>query len=166
MTKKRNRAYSNTTVAVSKSREDIDKILVRWGVTGIQWEDNFEDGMAQLRFRWKRPESGVELVARFRIEVDSEEELKSKAVDQRSGRFSEKKYEREALGRGKREHRILMNLLKNMFEAIEEGIIPPEAVLLPWLEDASGQTVYEKIEPRLDMLASSTLNKALGPSND
>lgn len=162
---KRNRAYSNTTIAVSKSREEIDKILVRWGVRGIQWEDHFDEGIVQLRFRWIR-DKGAELVARFRIDVDSEKDLREKAIDQRSGQFSDKKYEREAMNRGKREHRLLLNLLKNMFEAIEEGIIPAESVLLPWIEDSDGQTVYEKLSPRLDQLASAPLHKALRPADD
>ena len=162
MPKSKKRAYANTTVAVSRSREQIDTILRHWGVVGIQWEDRFSDsdGVAQLRFRWVRKD-GSELVARFRIEVDSNETLKEKAVDQRNGKFSEKKYEREMLTRGAREHRVLMNLLKNVFEAIEEGIMPAEALLLPWIEDVEGNTVYDKLAPRLGALATTPLRKAL-----
>ena len=90
-----------------------------------------------------------------------EEALKEKAIDQRSGKFSEKKYEREMLNRGKREHRVLMNLLKNVFEAVEEGIIPAEAILLPWIEDVEGNTVYDKLAPSLGALATMPLHKAL-----
>jgi len=162
---KSKRAYQDTTVAVSKSREQIDKILLKWGVVGIQWEDQFDEGTAQLRFRWRRADDS-ELVARFRIEVDSEEDLASKAKDERNQIFSKKKYERLKLNRGKREHRILLNLLKNMFEAIEEGIIPAEALLLPWIEDVDGQTVYDKVAPNLDQLASTPLHKALAPAKE
>ena len=154
------RAYEGTSVAVGRSREQIDEILRRWGVSGIQWEDDYENGLAQLRFKWKR-EDNSELVARFRVELESDEELNELAVDKRSGQFSEKKYERIKADRGKREHRVLLNLLKNMFEAIEEGIIPAEALLLPWIEDSTGQTVYEKVEPNLHQLASKPLHKAL-----
>lgn len=164
-TRTRKRAYEETTVAVSKSREQIDKILLKWGVVGIQWEDQFDSGLAQLRFRWKR-EDDTELVARFRIEVDSEDSLNEKANDLRSGTFSKKKYDRLKLNRGKREHRILLNLLKNMFEAIGEGIIPAEALLLPWIEDVDGQTVYDKVAPNLGQLASTPLHKALAPAED
>ena len=160
----RSRAYAETTVAVSKSREQIDNILLKWGVSGIQWEDQFDMGLAQLRFRWRRDDDH-ELVARFRVEVDSEESLKEKAIDQRSGQFSKKKYDRLRLARGKREHRILLNLLKNMFEAIEEGIIPAEALLLPWIEDVDGNTVYDKLSPSLHQLASTPLHKALAASS-
>lgn len=162
-TKSTRRAYADTPVAVSKTREAIDKILIKWGVVGIQWEDNYDLGIAQLRFRWKRDDES-ELVARFRIEVGTEEDLRQRAIDQRSGTFSQKKYDREKLHHGKREHRVLLNLLKNMFEAIEEGIIPAEALLLPWIEDVDGQTVYDKLSPKLGELASTPLHKALGPA--
>lgn len=159
------KAYEGTSVAVGRSREQIDEILRRWGVTGIQWEDDYERGLAQLRFKWKR-EDGSGLVARFRVELESDEELSELAIDKRNGQFSEKKYERVRAERGKREHRVLLNLLKNMFEAIEEGIIPAEALLLPWLEDSTGQTVYDKIEPQLHQLASKPLHKALSSGDE
>lgn len=162
------KAYSNTSVGIAKSREEISDILVRWGVTGIQWEDEFELGYAQLRFKWRREsdegeegEEGEPIVARFRVTVESDEELKKEAIDKRNNQFSEKKFERIKADRGKREHRLLLNLLKNMFESIEEGIIPAEALLLPWIEDVSGMTVYEKIEPNIGMLSGSTLKKSL-----
>lgn len=159
------RAYEDTTVAVSKSREQIDKILLKWGVVGIQWEDDFDMGRVNLRFRWKR-DDGSELVARFRVEVDGEDDLREKAKDQRNGNFSEKKYDRLKLNRGKREHRILLWTLKAMFEAIEEGIMPAEALLLPWIEDVDGQTVYDKVVPNFGKLATMPLHKALAPAKD
>lgn len=160
---RRRRAYEETTVSVSKSRSDIDKILKLWGVSGIQWEDDFEAGQATLRFKWTR-ETGKVLVARFRIMLDSDADLKEEAVDKRNGKFSQKKYERLLTQRGNREHRVLAAFIKNAFEAIEDGIITAEALLMPWLEDSTGATVYEKVEPVLDELASAPLHRALTPS--
>jgi hypothetical protein len=161
----RRKAYQDTSVSINKSREEIDKILMKWGVVGIQWEDHFDSGVAQLRFRWKRDDGSV-LTARFRVALASEEDLRKAAIDKRSGKFSQKKYDREKAVRGKREHRLLLNLLKNVFEAIEGGIMHPEQVLLPWLEDVEGQTVYDKLAPRLSMLADNPLHKALAPAED
>lgn len=164
---RKKRAYAGTTVAISRSREDIDDILRNWGVVGIQWEDDFDIGYASLRFRWKRDnEEQSELVARFRLDMESEEALQELAIDKRTGLFSDKKYNRLKVDRGKREHRILLNLLKNMFEAIEEGIMPAEALLLPWIEDSTGKTVYEKLEPSLNQLSSTPLHKALAKGSD
>lgn len=154
------RAYEAAPVSVSKSRSSIDKILLKWGVAGVQWDDDYETGVAQLRFRWKRADDSM-LVARFRIEVDSEEALHEKAKDGRSGIFSEQKYARLKAERGKREHRALHNFLKSMFEAIEHGIIPAETLLLAWLEDVDGQTVHDKLASRLGILSSIPLRKAL-----
>jgi len=155
----------NELVAVSKSRAGINRILSKWGVVGIQWEDDFDLGLALLRFRWKR-EDGSELVARFRIDVDSEEQLKEKAKDGRSGIFSEKKYSRLKINRGKKEHKVLLSLITNMFIAINEKIMPAEALLLPWLEDSDGYTVYDKISPKLGLLSSRPLRDALGPDKE
>lgn len=157
------KAYQDTSVSVSKSREEIDKILMKWGVVGIQWEDSFEAGVVQLRFKWKREDQSV-LTARFRIHIASEDDLHKIAVDKRSGQFSDKKYTREKQSRGKREHRVLLNLLKNVFEAIDAGIMKPEAILLPWIEDSDGKTVYDKLAPNLSMLASKPLHMALTAS--
>lgn len=164
---RRHKAYENTTVAVSRSREQIDEILRNWGVTGIQWEDDYKNGFATLRFRWVRDaEDEAELVARFRVDLDSEDDLRELAVDKRSNKFSDKKYDRIKAERGKREHRVMLNLLKNMFEAIDEGIMPAEALLLPWIEDSEGKTVYDKIAPRLHQLATTPLHKALASPTD
>lgn len=160
MAKRTSKAYSQTTVSISKSRESIDAILTKWGVSGIQWEDNFDVGYVQLRFRWKRNDK-AELVARFKMDIDSDEKLRERAIDQRSGRFSEKKYQRELLSRGKREHRTLFHMLKSLFEAIDDGILSAEALFLPWIEDADGRTVYEKVAPHMDQLAYEPLQKAL-----
>jgi len=157
---RRTRAYENTTIAVSKSREQIDSILRKWGVNGISWQDEFDLGRAQLRFKWER-DDGTELVARFRVDLPTDEELRETAIDKRNGQFSEKKLERAKADLGKREHRVLLNLLKNMFEAIEAGIMPAEALLLPWIEDVNGETVYEKVEPKMSQLAQKPLHKAL-----
>jgi len=160
MVRTAHRAYEGTPVSVSKSRSSIDNILLKWGVIGVQWDDDYENGVAQLRFRWKRADDSV-LVARFRIEVDSEESLNEKARDGRSGMFSAKKYARLKMDRGKREHRVLFNFLKSMFEAIEQGIIPAEALLLAWLEDVDGKTVHDKLAPRIGVLSSIPFHKAL-----
>ena len=159
---KRRKFTDDTSVAITRSRKEIDDILKEWGVKGIQWEDNFDTGETTLRFRWKREVDDSELVARFHVAIPSDDKLKELAIDKRtSGKFSQKKFERLKLERGKKEHRVLASFIKNAFEAINEGIIPAEALLMPWLEDATGKTVYDKVEPVLGQLASSPLHMAL-----
>lgn len=166
MAKKRRkrRAYDGTSVTIGRSREEIDTLLRNWGVSGIQWEDDFERGVVNLRFRWEN--DSVHYVARYQIVLDSDEELRELAVDGRSGKPSEKKFERLRLERGKREHRVLAAFLKNVFEAVEQGIIDAEAVFLPWLEDSEGHTVYERIGPVMKKIGSMSLPRALNPAED
>lgn len=159
MARRRRKAYETTSVTIAKTREQIDTLLRKWGVSGVQWEDNFEVGDVTLRFRWKSED--VEYVARYKLELESEEKIREQAIDLRNGKFSENKYDRILRERGKREHRLLMAFLKNVFEAVGEGIISAEAVFLPWIEDAEGKTLYERIKPAMAQLGTSTLTKAL-----
>jgi len=53
MPRRRNSSYESTSVSVGRSREQIDEMLRSWGVSGIQWEDDFDKGVCHLRFRWK-----------------------------------------------------------------------------------------------------------------
>ena len=159
MTRRRKKAYEGTSVTISRSREQIDTLLRNWGVSGIQWEDDFKSGTVNLRFRWEN--DGTNYVARFRLALDDDEKLEELSVDGRSGKPSEKMLERLKVERGKREHRVLAAFLKNVFEAVEQGIIEAEAVFLPWIEDSEGMTVYERLGPVMKQLKSTSLPKAL-----
>lgn len=164
-TRHRKKAYAGTSVTIGRTREEIDLILREWGVKGVQWEDDFESGCVTLRFRWKN-DDGIEFVARYRLEMENDEQIRDEAIDKRNGKFSQAKYERLLKEQGKREHRLLLNFLKNVFEAVSEGIISAEAVFLPWLEAGDGLTIYERIKPAMNQLGSSSLTKALASSSD
>jgi len=156
-----NKAYDNTNVGIAKSRGDIDVILRRWGVTGISWGEDYDSGIVVLRFRWKREDDGQQYSARFTIQIETDKELEEKAIDQRSGRHSDKKHLRLKNNRGKREHRVLFYMLKSLFEAVEEGLMVPEQVFLPWIEDVEGITIFERIGPVMGELTGASLPKAL-----
>jgi len=162
----RRRGLETASVSITKTREEIDTILKKWGVDGIQWEDDFENGIVNLRFRWKKDDT--RFVVRYRLEIDSEEKLRENAVDGRSNnkKFSEKKYNRLLAERGKKEHKLLAAFLRNTLEAVEQKIVTAEAVFLPWLEDAEGVTVFERIEPVINQLGSAPLHKALKANDD
>lgn len=155
------RAFEKTSVGISKSRGDVDAVLRKWGVTGISWAEDYDTGIIVLRFRWKRQDDGHLFSARFTIQVKTDEELEELAVDKRSGRFSDKKYLRLKNARGKREHRVLFHMLKNLFDAVQEGLMLPEQAFLPWIEDVDGVTVFERIGPIMDALPTQSLHKAL-----
>jgi hypothetical protein len=158
MTKK---AYETTNVGISKSRGDIDAILRKWGVTGISWGEDYDSGIVVLRFRWRREDDGQQYSARFTIQIETDKELEERAIDNRSGRHSDKKHLRLKNNRGKREHRVLFYMLKSLFEAVEEGLMVPEQVFLPWIEDIEGMTIFERIGPVMGELTGTSLPKAL-----
>jgi len=162
---RKSKAYASTSVTIGRTREQIDGILREWGVKGVQWEDDFESGCVTLRFRWQN-EDGVEFVARYRLEMENDEQIRAEAIDKRNGKFSQAKYDRLVKEQGKREHRLLLNFLKNVFEAVSEGIISAEAVFLPWLEAGDGLTIYERIKPAMNQLGSASLPKALAAARE
>ena len=160
------RAYEKTAISVAKSRGDIDAVLRKWGVTGISWGEDYDSGIVVLRFRWKREDDGQQYAARFTIQIKTDKELEEESIDNRSGRYSEKKHLRLKNARGKREHRVLFFMLKSLFEAVEDGLMVPEQVFLPWIEDVDGLTVFERIGPVMGQLTGSTLPKALKEASE
>lgn len=161
---RRRKAYDGTSVTIGRTREQIDTLLRKWGVSGVQWEDNYNDGNVTLRFRWSSGET--DFVARYKLDLEPDEQIREQAIDLRNKKFSENKYERLLKERGKREHRLLFAFLKNVFEAVDSGVISAEAVFLPWLEDATGKTLYERIKPAMHQLGSSSLPKALAAAEE
>ncbi len=159
------KAYESTSVTIARTREQIDTLLRKWGVKGVQWEDNFDDGVSTLRFRWEN-DAGYEFRARYKLELESDDQVREKAIDLRNKMFSENKYDRLLRERGKAEHRLLLNFLKNVFEAVDSGVIVAEAVFLPWIEDAEGVTLYERIKPAMSQLGTKSLSKALAAGSE
>lgn len=153
------RAYEKTTVSVAKSRELIENTLRKWGVSGVAWSDDFDESAVVLRFRWNNNDTVY--VARFILQLPTDEELREIAIDGRTNRFSTNKFEKLCEDRGRREHRLLAMFLKNTFEAVEEGIIAAEQVFLPWLEDKNGVTVAERLGPIMHQLPKSSLKNML-----
>lgn len=128
------RRYAETTsVSVGRSRQELDDLLRRWGCAAISWSDNFEQGWAQLSFAWKR-DADVYL-AKFRIKITA---------------TGHTKRDQERIGR--QEHRVLCLWIKAALNAVDSGIIPAEAIFLPFLVGKDGQTVADVALPRLPSL--------------
>lgn len=144
---------------IERTRSDIADLLKNWGVVGIAWVDDFGKSASVLRFQWEK--ENKKYVARFELKLEDENELEKQAIDGRTGRFSQNKYLRLKEVHGRKEHRLLYVWLKDTFEAVSEGIIEADAVFLPWIEDSSGQTVFERISPVLAEIRDSSLPKAL-----
>jgi len=143
----RRRYAQQTSVAVSKSKGEIDDLLQQWGASRLSWEDDFDEGQVSLRFMWIH--EGSSFNARFTLELQSREGLEEEAQHATTGKFSQPKFDKLLKRRGMVEHRGLLLFLKAVFNAVELGIISAEQVFLPYLEDEQGNTVADLVVPQL-----------------
>jgi len=154
---------SNTDVPIEESRSQINLLLRNWGVSGIQWTEDYENNRMMLQFVWRHKE--IPYMAKMVVNLPTDEVLTERAKHKRSGRVLEDKLELLKETRGWREHRVLYIFLKGSFEAIENGIITAEQLFLPWLVGRDGRTVGEVIAPRLPSLLSDTAAALLPAPN-
>lgn len=147
------RAYEGTTVTAEKSMAETMAMLRKRNCSGVQWTE--ERTTTTLRFRWQAA-SGAELCARFNMNA---------RLPTRTGQTE--KQRAEAVDRERRRlFRVLLYFLKNLFEAVDGGLLTTEQALLPFLEDASGRTIGELIVPHIGRLASSPLTLALSAGSN
>lgn len=150
-----------TNVAISKSRGQVDKLLREWGAKRVMWGDDWEAGQVMLRFVWSYED--VDYGARIVLQLATDLELKAAARHRTTYVFLPGKFRNLQEDRGKSEHRLLLLWLKASFNAVEAGLVKAEALFLPFLEGADGQTVAEAILPRLPaMLDSGGTRNLLG----
>jgi hypothetical protein len=143
---------SNTKVSVEKSRQEINRLLKQWGASGFRWTDDMEHDQVMLEFVWRPQEDGAMFQARFTLKLPDSDDLRAEATHKRTGQFLEDKYYRLLEDQGRQEHRALALLLKAIFVGVEEGIISPEQVFLPFLVDKHGNTVSDYALGHLDLL--------------
>lgn len=140
----------------------VAEVLRRWGCKQIGWMDDFEAGRIALQFVWHY--DGQDFVARFAIQLPTEDELRRAA--RRAGSWNDApllgKLEKLRGARGRVEHRQLLLWLKAAFNAVDAGIIRAEQVFLPWLVTRDGRTVAERALPELSALLARSSGLLLG----
>lgn len=141
------RYAQDTAVPISRSRGEIDKLLRAWGATGIQWTDQFEHDLVTLRFIWPHGES--RFTARFNLKLPTAKSFEGDAMDKRNGKLLPQKLQKLLDGRGKHEHRVLTLWIKAALNAVDAGIVEPEVLFLPFIENKAGKTVAEATLPAL-----------------
>lgn len=153
------RFAENTSVSVGRSRGELDDLLRRWGCHGICWADDYRAGRVVLEFTWEH--DGVEYLARFSLEMPTDEMLREDARDGRSRKFSESKYRKLIEGRGRQEHRILLLWIKAALNAVDAGIVNAATLFLPFLVGRTGETFAEVALPRLPKLLRGSATRLL-----
>lgn len=153
------RYAQGTSVGVSRSREQINRLLENWGAQNIQWTDGFvPKRQCMLRFGWVY--EGVNLTARFLLVCDMKK-IEEDSIDGRSGGVSETKMEKSLAAWGGEAHRLLLLFLKGAMYAIDAGLIRAEQIFMPFFEDCDGNVVGELLIKRLKDLPKLSTMKML-----
>ena len=147
--------YAHTTkVPVSRSRGEIERLLRAWECDGIQWTDNFRDGVATLRFRWTF--EGVDYQARMVVKLPRDEALltareKSRATTRPTAAVMAKRRDQ----RWRSLHRVLLLTIKANLNAVDAGLLTAVEAFLPHLEGQDGRTIAEIAIPKLRLLTET-----------
>ena len=139
------KAFSNTKIDAFKTQGDLEALLAKRGINASRWshfaESKDEPGMVRFEFSWQ-PVQGLRDAKRpplgFRIEVTYKG-----AVGPQGG---QRGTSREQAARALYWH------VKNLFDAIDFGIVDLEQAFMPYLVLPSGETAYEKIGGQLASL--------------
>ena len=116
---RRDKAYATTAVAVSKTQEDIRKLLVRYGARGMQLTEVFEPPSLCLRFQVLIGEE-QQVLAMVNMEIPTGED------EARTDREADQ-YRRQAA-------RALFYYLKSQLEAVDFGLVRFEEAFLAHFE--------------------------------
>lgn len=122
MSGRRDKAYATTTVAVSKTQDDIRKLLVRYGAKGMQLTEIFDPPSLNLRFQVIVEHKEHTALAMVSMEIPTGEE------EARNDREAEQ-YRRQAA-------RALFYYLKAQLEAVDFGLVKLEEAFLAHFEIA------------------------------
>lgn len=100
--------YADTSVSIEKSKEDINKLLKKFGCNGIQW--TWVDDKEILRFIHKFEFEGVERGITFEINIPE--------IGKRKGRG----YGRVFMRNDRQAYRIVVHIIKAKLTAVETGV--------------------------------------------
>ena len=122
------KAYAGTEVLVSKTTEDIRKLLVRYGAKGMQLTEVFSPPSLNLRFQVAIEYEAVTALATVSMLIPTGE--------------AEAKTERQADQYRRQAARALFFYLKTQLEAVDFGLVKLEEAFLAHFEipDANGYT--------------------------
>jgi len=103
-----NLPYVDTSVSIERSKEEIDKLLKKFGCIGIQW--TWLDGKETLRFVHEFELKGVKKGITFEIGIPE--------VSKHTGRGYDKKMVRN----DRQAYRIVVHIIKAKLTAVETGV--------------------------------------------
>lgn len=103
-----NLPYNNTTVNIEKSKEDINRLLKKFGCRGIQW--TWLDDKEILRFIHEFEFKGVQKSITFEIGIPE--------ISKKAGRG----YDKKTMRNDRQAYRIVVHIIKAKLTAVETGV--------------------------------------------
>ena len=100
--------YVNTTSSIEKSKEDIDKLLKKFGCRGIQW--TWLDDTETLRFLHDYEYEGIKKGLTFEITIPE------------IGNYHGRGYNKKLMRNDNQAYRMVLYLIKSKLVSIETGI--------------------------------------------
>lgn len=160
-------AYKNTSVSSSKSQEAIRKILIKSGVKGVQFSENFDENKITIKFA-KEINGNFRTVSVSMIVPKPPESKRKRQVRYTRGRMVYGKLPQEKQEQMNRAtYRALHYWLKSQFEAVEFGLLTFEDVFLSHFEwmmaDGTKGTLGKLLQSQLNLPA---LESGVGKETD
>lgn len=144
------KAFSSTKIDVFKTQSDLEGLLTKRGIKASRWthfaESKDTPGTMRFEFEWQPPQQlrdVAQLPLSFRIDVGYKGETGPQGGQRGTTR------EQAA--------RALYWHVKNLFDAVDFGIVDLEQAFMPYLLLASGETAYEKVGRQLLEVKSGDL---------
>lgn len=155
-------AYKNTTVPIARSQESIRKLLINFGVRGVQFSEDFETRNINVKFA-KEVNGSIRTVSVSMIIPEPPSARRARSVSFRRGRMV---YSKTAADRqeqmARATYRSLHDWLKAQFVAVEFGLLTFEDVFLSHFEwilpNGVVSTVGKVIKPRLEVSSKFLLD--------
>ena len=146
--------YASTSTG-TKAREEILKILRRFGCTSVGFMDEFDTKTVILAFVWR------ERQIQLRASAQGWANAYLRESPWTMSRHSTKaEWEQKALDQGMiAVNSILRDWVKGQVTAIETGILTFEHVFLPYMLTADGRPVIEQARKLLQLPDSRALGK-------
>jgi len=147
-------AYKTTTVPIARSQEAIRKLLINFGVRGVQFSEDFETRNVNVKFA-KEVNKTMRTVSVSMTIPEPPPTTRKRSVTYRHGRMVYSKTatdKKEQMARAT--YRALHDWLKAQFVAVEFGLLTFEDVFLSHFEwvlpNGVVSTVGAMIKPRLE----------------
>ncbi|GAH85914.1 unnamed protein product, partial [marine sediment metagenome] len=100
--------YADTTVSIERSKEEINRLLRKFGCRGIQW--TWIDECEILRFIHEFESKGVKRGITFEINIPE--------ISKRTGRG----YDKKIVKNDRQAFRIVVHIIKAKLTAVETGV--------------------------------------------